>query len=372
MTLLSILALTFATLLAALILMRRIKPASGSDRQIYLDQLDEIARDLDRGVLDQTQADAASLEIKRRLLASEKSDTRQGDHTSTNLFGYFAVLPILAALAYLQLGRPDLPAEPLSGRLDERAALAETNDLIAQLRARLAQEPNGGSTRGWVLLAQSLSNLERHQEAADAYDMITDRSDITAPILTRAAEAHVASQNGIVTEHANALITRALALDPQTPAGIYYRALYLSQNNAAEAAFDTLKARVENEDAFQPWMPSFLALATHIAQTTQQPLFDLPAPRGPSSDDINAARDLSAEDRREMIEGMVDQLADRLTDTPDDIAGFLRLGQSALVLDRKEQAIMAFERVIDLTKDQPDGQAHQAAQSGLAEAKDLP
>jgi len=50
-------------------------PSRGAfDRAVYRDQLDEIARDLERGTLDVEQANAARLEIERRLLATDAVD----------------------------------------------------------------------------------------------------------------------------------------------------------------------------------------------------------------------------------------------------------------------------------------------------------
>src|SRR5579859_908638 len=46
-------------------------PRAAYDLAIYRDQLDEIGRDVARGVLSEAEASAARLEIERRLLASQ-------------------------------------------------------------------------------------------------------------------------------------------------------------------------------------------------------------------------------------------------------------------------------------------------------------
>ncbi|GLQ19709.1 hypothetical protein ACFFUB_14865 [Algimonas porphyrae] len=54
--------------------------------------------------------------------------------------------------------------------------------------------------------------------------------------------------------------------------------------------------------------------------------------RGPSQEDINAAMEMSEEDRRLMIRGMVDRLAERLYENPQDAPGWIRLIRARIVL----------------------------------------
>jgi cytochrome c-type biogenesis protein CcmH len=62
------------------------------------------------------------------------------------------------------------------------------------------------------------------------------------------------------------------------------------------------------------------------------------APRGPSAEDMRAAQQLSPEEQREMIEGMVAQLASRLAENPNDLQGWIRLGRSYNVLGKPNDA----------------------------------
>ena len=61
-------------------------------------------------------------------------------------------------------------------------------------------------------------------------------------------------------------------------------------------------------------------------------------PRGPSAEQMRAAQDMSPEERREMIEGMVAGLASRLKENPNDVQGWVRLARSYNVLRRPEAA----------------------------------
>lgn len=62
------------------------------------------------------------------------------------------------------------------------------------------------------------------------------------------------------------------------------------------------------------------------------------APRGPSREQMAEAQNMAPEDRQAMIEGMVAQLAERLKENPDDVAGWTRLAQSYGVLQQPEKA----------------------------------
>ena len=61
-------------------------------------------------------------------------------------------------------------------------------------------------------------------------------------------------------------------------------------------------------------------------------------PRGPTEEDFKAARELSAEDRQEMIRGMVARLAARLEETPNDVQGWMRLARSYNILGKLTEA----------------------------------
>jgi cytochrome c-type biogenesis protein CcmH/NrfG len=69
---------------------------------------------------------------------------------------------------------------------------------------------------------------------------------------------------------------------------------------------------------------------------------DLAAQPGPTRAQVTAARDMTPEARRRMIEGMVARLAARLRDNPKDLAGWLRLGRVYGVLGRRQDALTAY------------------------------
>jgi cytochrome c-type biogenesis protein CcmH len=76
--------------------------------------------------------------------------------------------------------------------------------------------------------------------------------------------------------------------------------------------------------------------------------------RGPSREDMARAKRLSPAQRTAMIRGMVDNLAARLKENPDDLAGWRRLARSYMVLREYKKAAEAYEQAARLAPDNVD------------------
>jgi len=69
---------------------------------------------------------------------------------------------------------------------------------------------------------------------------------------------------------------------------------------------------------------------------------------GPSAEDMQAAQNMTPEQRTAMVRGMVDQLAAKLKDNANDLEGWLRLARSYRVLGEKEKSADAFKHAAQL------------------------
>src|SRR4051794_3948431 len=83
----------------------------GSEANVYKDQLAEIDRDAGAGLIGRSEAEAARVEISRRLLAADDAEHVAPSQVNSTLRRAVAVialagLPILAAAFYLPLGSP--------------------------------------------------------------------------------------------------------------------------------------------------------------------------------------------------------------------------------------------------------------------------
>ena len=336
------------------------------DRAVYRDQLKDIARDGDRGLLTPGEAASARIEIERRLLAAgeEPATGLRASAKSTTaplmLTMVLAVLVPLAAVAiYLVHGAPRIPDQPYEARSAERAltdahGALDLDKTVAALQERLKAEP--GSAEGWLLLARTQAARGRWRESAEAYreamPLTQERPDVAAAH----AEMLVMAANGVVTPAAREALAKIVASDPKNPSARYYLALADAQAGNAQGAIDAWQALLAEARADAPWAQT---VRQRIADTAKAAGLSVPAPPaaqtspGPSSDDVAAAAQLTPEQRNEMIRGMVDRLAARLKETPDDLQGWLRLGRAYEVLKEPERAADAYAQAATLKPEDP-------------------
>jgi len=229
------------------------RSASGA-AAIYRDQLDEIDRDLDRGVVADADADAARTEIARRLIKAAGANEpvtsgRPAELRVATIIGVGAI-PLAAVALYLAIGAPGASDAPLAAR--EQAPVVEQDIamLIARVEARLATAPEGGE--GWAAIAPIYARLGRHADAATAYANAIRILGATADREAALGEALTEANEGVVAAEARRAFERARALDPQAIRPRFFLAVALGQNGdapAAIAAWERLLADAPPEGA---------------------------------------------------------------------------------------------------------------------------
>jgi cytochrome c-type biogenesis protein CcmH len=338
---------------------------------IFKDQLSEVDRDAARGLIAGPDAEAARTEIKRRMLSASRETSQGNQSTGSWLVVLFALLvPLGGAGIYTLTGSPTTPSMPFAERAAEQTDAQELQTLVTRLRTQLEEDPNGGETRGWELLATTYMNMGRFMDASYAFEQITTRPEATSATWSQYAESLIAAERGAVTPKAARAVQEALRLDPSNPAGTFYSALALEQGGNAAMALQLITDRLDQETAFQPWMQAFVAEANRIGATIAAEPIEMPyaPPAGPSREDVEAAQDLTAEEQQEFIAGMVERLAERLKDEPDDLQGWLQLARAYVVLGREEDALVALQTAQPLTVDlAEDNPMRRALEAGLTE-----
>ncbi len=98
------------------------------------------------------------------------------------------------------------------------------------------------------------------------------------------------------------------------------------------------------------------------------------AESGPSAKEMAAAREMSAEERTEMVATMVARLAEHLEKNPDDLQGWMRLGRSYSVLLRHTEARDAYARAAELAPDDTAvlGEYARAIMNAAGEVSEFP
>ncbi len=339
--------MTAAAALAVLWPLRNSRKAgrAGSDVEVYRDQLDEIERDHAAGRIGKSEAEAARVEVSRRLIAAVDSNqdgafVADGGSTIRRRRMVAAValllLPVGAGSVYYSLGSPGIPTLPLAQRLDDNSSeQASIDRLVAQVEAYLERNPEIG--RGWEVLAPIYARSGRYDDAAKAWRNALRLLGENAEREAYLGEALVASANGIVTTEAKSAFDRARAIDANSVSARFYLGLAAEQDGRREEAAKIWRDILASAPADAYWV-GFVRDA--LARVEGKPVVGTV---GPSAQDVAAAAKLAPEQQSAMIQNMVDRLAERLKTESSDFDGWLGLVRSYKVLGDLDKARDATE-----------------------------
>jgi cytochrome c-type biogenesis protein CcmH len=361
------LVLALLTAFALFVLLRPLTRKSGAepprtayDLAIYRDQLDEIARDVARGVLGESEAAAARLEIERRLLASQPRGETVAPAPGLSpralrlaALATMIAVPVLALALYLDLGSPGRPDEPLAARQTERKVLASDGSIDlakakVMLEAKLAGAPD--SLDGWVLLARTDAALGDWPGARTAFDKVLVLSRRSPEMLEAYGDLLVSEAKGEVTPQAVALLHEAVAAKPDLFRARYYLALAKAQGGDIAGGLANWRALLADAPKDAPWIDT---VKNVIAEAEQQLAGDEAAPVPAPAEaqppaEMAAIMKLPPADRLNAIRGMVAGLAARLEQDPKDLEGWKKLGRSYRVLGETVKSADAFGRAAAL------------------------
>jgi cytochrome c-type biogenesis protein CcmH len=338
------------------------------DRAVYRDQLREVDRDVARGMLSPKEADAARLEIERRLLAVDVAggSVTTGLTRSPRLAAAAALFVLLCAGGlYWRLGAPSMPDVPFAGRppvqadaTPAQAPHTDVKDAATRLEQKLLADPS--NTTGWLLYARAESMLGEWQKAADAYKRAIDLGLANGEVLAGYGEMQVMAAAGIVSPAARDTFVAALAADGSSGVARYYLALADAQGGDTQKALD---AWVELASGLPEDSPMRDAIAGRIAEAAKSGgLAPPPMPKGlpaaaaqsgPTPEQMEAAAAMPPAERDKMIGEMVEKLAAKLKATPDDLEGWMRLGGAYAVQGKTEQAVDAYDHAAALKPGEP-------------------
>lgn len=371
----------------------RTSEARDSELAVYRNQLKELEGDLANNLITPTEAEAARLEIQRKLLSvSTVRAASDAQGTLARRAGFVAVVvvPILSFALYANVGSPYLqapaPGAPTPQPADANAQqtpLADVDTMVSRLAERLKQNPS--DLKGWKMLGWSYAHTDRPKEAADAYRHAVTLSPDDAGLQALLAEAIVQSSEGKVTPEADAVIQKALTLDPKEPRAAYLAGLSLEQHGRQNEAFASWNKLLNSSEVSADWVPELKRSLASLAQKLGKdpaPYADAavsPQPdnphiasgpiAGPSDADVAAASGMSEQARAEMINGMVAGLVDKLSRNPKDLDGWLMLARSRVVLGDMNAARTAIGRAQEVFAGHTEAQTRiqQAARDmGLA------
>ncbi len=365
---------------------REVGSRAASDIDVYRAQLGEVDRDVARGVIGKADAERVHAEIARRLIAADKAHTNETNSASAAptkfAVAIIAVGLLASAGAYWWLGAPGYgdmglkdriafaeevrtsrPAQTVAeGSLPLFVEPAEMDErykaLLAQLRSTVAKRPD--DMQGHALLAQQERRIGNFAAAKDAQArMLTLKGDAIAPQdLADFGELQVLSAGGYVSPEAEMSLRAALVKEPSNGTARYYLGLMLAQTGRPDQSFriwDSL-LRTGPEDA--PWIPPIVEQIEDLAQLAgvrySLPEIGSSAERGPTSEDVENAQDMTPAERMDMIGGMVSGLSERLATKGGPARDWARLISSLGVLGEWERAQAIHTNALEVFADDKD------------------
>ena len=333
--------MTAAAIFAVLWPLSRRGPAvaGANEVAVYRDQLDEIARDRSAGLIGAAEAEAARVEVSRRLIAAAEAAATAPLPAGSPLWRRrvtaliaLVLLPIGAGALYLTLGEPQLPGEPLSARLAAVHQHSALGAMVAEVEASLARNPN--DVRSYEALAPVYLRLGRFDDAAKAYRKVIVLAGENAERQTDLGIALTAAAKGIVTAEAKTAFMRALALNPKELKAGFFVGLAAKQNG------DTAQAATIWRDMLAQ-VPPGGNRAANLRQALAS-LGEQSAPAvQPRKTALASAAQMSEQDRGAMVRGMVARLAERLKQNGNDADGWQRLLRAYMVLGDRAKAAKA-------------------------------
>jgi cytochrome c-type biogenesis protein CcmH len=381
-------ALTLIALVALLRPLFRPRRPPAAERgepvaELFRRQLSAIDEEIAEGRLSAAEGETARAEITRRLFAAaeleeangEVSFARGGDYgwRFAAAVGIAGVLPVAAVAVYFAVGAPSAieRAAPAAAPHSD----AELATAIDQLQAHLRQAPY--DLKGWTLLGRTLAALGQLPQALDAYHRALALAPADAGLHAELGEVLVQRAQGVVTPDAAAQFAKA----PEDPRSRYYTAESAAQQGDRAGAKRQLDALLADAPADAPWRQAVAARLAELSPgeaAAGPPSAVAPAgsTNGPTAQDAAAAASLTPEQRQAMIRGMVDRLARRLDQHPDDKAGWERLARAYDVLGEPDKAAATRARATAATAapaaTEPPGAAEAAPDRAAAAASPRP
>jgi cytochrome c-type biogenesis protein CcmH len=339
MTLWFVLALMTAVAVFAVLwpLGRRAAISSGSDVEVYRDQLAELDRDRALGLIGEREAEAARVEISRRLIAAADAVAPQrvagaAWRRRAAALAALLALPAGAVALYATLGSPQLPGQPLAARgggaVEERSIEA----LVARVETHLESNPD--DARGWEVVSPVYMRLGRFDDAVKARRNVLRLLGANAAREADLGEALTGAANGVVTAEAKGAFERAIQLEAENFRARYFLGLAAEQDGRHKEAAAIWSELLAHAPADAPWVGMVRESLARVDPT-------VPALKNPTEADIAAAGNLTAEQRAEMVRGMVASLAERLARDGNDIEGWLRLVRAYVVIGDRDKAVGA-------------------------------
>lgn len=351
------------------------------DVAFYQRQLTDIDRDVANGTLTKEEAARTRIEISRRVLDADK---RAQNKTPSSAAPKAVTIGAAVAVALLLFGgggylyaslgdngRADLPLaeryligeEAYNARISQEEAEQaapdrtvqigeEDRNLIEQLRTALEDRPDDAT--GHRLLAKQEANLGNYTAARLAQSRVVEIAgpqDVATEDLILLGRIMAYGTAGYVSPQAEAIWGEVLARDIDTPEARFYMGLLYAQTERPDIAYRFWEPLPETGNPNALWMSTlreqFATIAYLAGEKYTPPESQTPpqttALAGPNAEQVEAAQDMSPEERQQMIVDMVTNLGEKLGTGEGTAQEWARYIRANSVLGNDDIAKQAFD-----------------------------
>jgi len=240
---------------------RRQKSSVGQRCRVYRDQLDEIDRDEAAGLVGGAEAEAARVEVSRRLIAASEvakaanaaaAPVPASRYRWATIASAVLLLPLGAGLVYLSLGSPNLVPVSLNAEAGGKQLPEGIEQTVAEVEKYLEANPKNG--RGWELLAPVYLRLGRFDDASGR-GATRWRSSAGCRAARRSRRSHHHGRQRCGHPEAKSLFERANAADPEDVMAQYYLGLAAKQEGHRDEAVKRWTALISSAREGAEWLP---------------------------------------------------------------------------------------------------------------------
>ena len=231
-------------------LARRDEVSDGLDRRqinvaIAKTQLEDLQLRLQEGELNNNEFDLERQRLERDLAddIALGAEAKQQSGGQWMLWPVAALFPILAGYLYLTIGTPQaivqatVPSGAQVQAADSQQPTPDMNVVVSRIQQRLAEQPD--DARGWFMLGRAHMALGAFDDAVEAIRRSLQLTGDDPEVLVRLADAIAMSQQGSMGGEPESLLTRALAMEPQNPQGLWLLGMAQSERGDHAAAIST-------------------------------------------------------------------------------------------------------------------------------------
>jgi cytochrome c-type biogenesis protein CcmH len=329
--------------------------STNQDQAIYRDQLIEVDRDQVAGSIDTSEAEAARVEIRRRLAIAE-STSRSARPISSGwkrlaLVTTVGLVIVGSAGLYANLGSPELPAVASSPAAPQPTQVTSSNDgqvegMISKLQTRLQKNPN--DAEGWRMLGWAQFNTQHFVASAEAYAKALEIEPANIDYKSAYAESLVQSAEGVVTPKAQGLIAEVLVKNPKEYRARFYDALAHEQAGDQSGSLDRWIGLLSDSPADANWRDDVKQRVINLGKATGR---DVAAAIAlPKIDPATPPKPLATDETNAMVAGMIAKLAAKLEANPKDRDGWAMMIRALAVTGDKKGAEVALNKAIEIFK----------------------